>query len=525
MEKIRYALGEQDFAKLRGGGALYIDKTRYIMRMLESWDYYFLSRPRRFGKSLFLSTLEQFFMGNRQLFKGLAVDSMEWDWAEYPIIRLDFSNGSFSRKGGLEARLWRMLHNVERRYEIKGEGDYPGDYFDSLISRLAEKYRRQVVVLIDEYEKPLLDTIDEKHHRDFVRELGDFYSVMKENERNIRFMFITGVTRYGHLNIFSGFNNLTDISLDPGYTAICGITEDEIAETLMPGVMSFAAANRIGCDEALSSLKFYYDGYHFSRDLTDIYNPYSLLTALSSGMLDDTWAGTGNSSYLLSQLGKMNFNLLDLEKVTVRPAVLRGANPDYIDPVTLLYQSGYLTIKEYDAKSSLYTLGLPNHEVKSAVYYDVIPYFMGNDTRFEETDFERIRNWVEGGEPEKLMEWLQQFFSKVTYDVKLLPKSDRWRQESDFQFVMYSIISLACGIGNVELEKTTSNGRMDIVIDAKRYVYIIELKLDKEAEIALEQINEKGYAKRWIADGRKIIKIGVSFSSSERGISRYVVER
>lgn len=516
-EPIKYPLGEQDFERLIQDGFVYIDKTHYIEKLLRN-SYYFLSRPRRFGKSLFLSTLEQFFLGKRELFKGLAVDKLDWDWEEYPIIRIDLSNGSFSQADGLESRLNRIIDKSQEQYQVKTDGQYPGERFDSLISQLFRKFDRKVVVLIDEYEKPLLDTFDKPHHDNYINQLRDFYSVLKENSRYIQFLFITGVTRFGHLNIFSGLNNLTDISLEDEYAGICGITQDELLKDLSEGIADLAKAEGSNSNDILSKLAEYYDGYHFSGKLLDVYNPYSVLNCLAFGRFTDKWFQTGSPTFLWKRLQESGFELRRLDFVTATENTLLGNDALMGDSLTLLYQSGYLTIKSYDSQTGIYTLGLPNKEVTQALYQAIIPFYTGRKDAMQPSDFMRIATWISKGEIENVMTWLTEFFARVSYDMKLLPLHDKPRQESDFQFMVYAILALSCGVDNVSIEQSTSGGRMDLAVELPEYVYVFEFKLGDDASLALRQIENKRYADRWAASGKTIIKVGVAFSSETLSI-------
>ena len=392
-DRLKYPLGQQSFRCIREEGKVYIDKTQFIPLLLEN-KFYFLSRPRRFGKSLFLSVLENFFLGRRELFKGLAVDSFDWAWEEFPVIRINLAEGDFSSPTGLTERLIEIAEELESKFKISPVGPTPRARFRNIILNLTERLGKGVVVLIDEYEKPLLDTLDKGHHENFKELLSDFYSVFKGNEEHIRFLFMTGVTRFGHLNIFSGFNNITDISLDERYTAICGITENEVKTYLREGITKLGKKLNVDEETALAELKSNYDGYHFSEDLTDIYNPYSLLSALESGKMEDIWSLTGNSTFLLKQLQKVDFNLFELEGVVAHSNTLKGIEPDFTDPITLLYQSGYLTIKSYDSSHKLYTLGVPNQEVATALYKSVIPFYLGNNSNHSPTDYVDMRKWA-----------------------------------------------------------------------------------------------------------------------------------
>lgn len=537
---LRYPIGLQSFRSIREEGYVYVDKTDFIRILLEGSKYYFLARPRRFGKSLFLSTLENFFLGRRDLFRGLAIDAWQsWDWKQYPVIRLDFTGENYSDQKGILRLLNFTLARYERQFgltETVGEPESPygsisdleaggvASRFRKLIISAAEKFDRKVVILIDEYEKPLLDAIDTEEAIDMnKRLLAAFYSVIKSCDDWIEFAFLTGVTRFGHMNIFSGLNNIQDISLNNRFATICGITQRELESYFHEGIASLAENRGSDYATALADLKYYYDGYHFSRDLLDIYNPFSLLTALEESRLRDVWAQTGNSYYLYNQLKKDDFDLFELEGVVADEDTLVGLKQEYSDPITLLYQAGYLTIKKTGHRENTYVLGLPNHEVKSSLYKTIIPFLTQNAPKLHLKDFERIASWMDRGDIEAFMHWLTEFFSKVTYDVKILPMSDRLRQESDFQFVIFAILSLACGIDRVEVEQTTSSGRIDLSVETERYVYIFEFKLGNDAAKALAQVVDRRYADRWAADPRKVITIGVAFSPDSRRITDYLI--
>ena len=521
--KQNYPLGQQDFKSLRERGDVYVDKTKYIPMLIKK-QFYFLSRPRRFGKSLFLSTLECFFSGQRDLFKGLAVESLDWEWEEFPVIDLDFTGENYHVEGNLEAYIHWMLQKQESRMGVETVKGSVAVRFENLIIRCAEKFGRQVVILIDEYEKALLDVFDSKQlfssHRNC---LSAFYSVIKKQSENIKFVFITGITRFGHLNIFSGLNNLTDISLDDEYEAICGITEVEIREFLMPGISSLS--EKLGCDPdaTLSLLKKNYDGYHFSKRMVDVYNPYSLLTALSKGETEYTWFTSGSSSFLLERLRESQFDLFNLLSSRATRDELLGLDPEMMNSIPLLYQSGYLTIKDYNPVRKTYQLGLPNLEVKDALLNAVIPFYLGKKEKFTPDDRYDLFEMIENGDANGIVDWLKKFFLRVSYNVKLLPLHDRLRQESDFQFVIYAIFALASELGNIELEYATSFGRIDLVLKGKNYIYIFEFKLGEDAASAIRQIEDKDYAAALETDSRKVFKIGISFSSETRTISEAVI--
>lgn len=523
-EKQKLGLGRQDFVSMREKGFVYVDKTQYIKRLLDGPGFYFLSRPRRFGKSLFISTLENFFKGKRSIFKDLWIDRNYEEWVEYPVVRIDLSSGSYSEVDGLQIRLITILNEIANIYGVSATGKFPGDIFHNLIHKLKEKYRRRVVVLVDEYEKPLLESLNEPHFDRYSKELRDFYSILKNNEQNLELLFITGVTRFGHLNIFSGLNNLTDISLEDEYAAICGITFEEITEFLAPSVEFLAKNFNLTIDETLERLKDFYDGYHFSGSLIDIYNPYSLLSCLDVCRFTDKWFQTGSSLYLLDRLKENNFDLWQLEGVSTNESTLLGIDASMRDSITLLYQSGYLTIKEFDSTSGYYTLGLPNREVSTSLYQAIIPYYSNSKKQIQPSDFNLIGEWLKKGDVENFITWLQQFFNRIPSDVKLLPLRNRFKFESDFQFIIFSILYLACGAEKVSLEDSTSCGKMDLVVMNEKFIYIFEFKIGEDALEAINQIERKGYEMKWEADSRKIIKVGISFSSERRCISDCIIK-
>ena len=515
-KKIKYGLGQQDFATMRERGFLYVDKTEYIIKLIEGSDYYFLSRPRRFGKSLFLSTLRYFFEGRRDLFKGLAIDSWnDWSWETFPVVRVNLSEGSYSRPDGLYRRLLEVIKESEDKFGVESNEDDPRARFRNLLVSLYKKTGKGVVVLVDEYEKPLLDSIEEPHHSNFVKQLSEFYSVLKGNEEMIRFLFITGVTRFGHLNIFSGLNNLIDISLDNEYSDICGITEEELKFNFQQGIENLSLANGYNYEDALTELKLYYDGYHFSRVLVDIYNPFSLLSCLRVSDFVSRLFQSGSSNYLIKKLRSSRFDIENLENITASENDLLGVNATMDNIITLLYQSGYLTIKNYERKRRVFNLGLPNREVSEALYSAIIPYYLGERYRESRNRAMNFTELLEKGKIREAMEWLKGYFSSIPYDAKL-------DYESEFQQVIYAFFALTGLIANATLEKQTSDGRIDLVLELTHYVYLFEFKLGTDAKKALNQINTKEYDLQWRTGKRKIIKVGVAFSQKSRGIADFI---
>lgn len=522
-QKTKYGLGQQDFKVLREGGFEYIDKTQFIIPLLEGAGFYFLSRPRRFGKSLFISTLNYFFKGDKDLFKGLSIESYDWDWEEYPIIRFDFSSGSFSRADGLQERMLESLEWNESRYGIKPKEGSPRARLHKLILQLKEKFGKGVVILVDEYEKPLLDSMMHEHFEDYRIELADFYSVLKADTPNIRFLFMTGITRFGHLNIFSGLNNLNDISLDEKYDELCGISDDELKNKMNPGVSSLANKNGWSEEKTLKALKEFFDGYHFSRRLKDIYNPYSLLSSFEKEEIRAYWIATGMSSSVLHLIKNRNWDLSNIENIEVSAVKLMGVDANFMDPTALFYQAGYLTIKGYDPETLLYRLGIPNREVRESLFEVIIPHYLGSDIEADQETLNGLFKLMKDGKAKEMMGWLQTYFSKVPYETKMRLREDKPRAEKDFQFVTYAIFSQVCDFNHLHLEYSNSAGRSDLVVDAGNYIYIIEFKLGGTARKALEQIEEKGYALPWQSSGKKVFKIGCTFSARSKGLLQFKI--
>lgn len=518
----KYGLGQQDFKVLRDDGALYVDKTQFIPLLLNQ-RYYFLSRPRRFGKSLFISTLYCFFKGKKDLFKGLAVESYDWNWEEYPIIRLDFSNGSFSRADGLQERMFELLEWNESCYGIEAKGVSPRARFHNLINSLRVKLGKEVVILVDEYEKPLLDSMPHSHFEDYRDELADFYSVLKANTPNIRFLFMTDITRFGHLNIFSGLNNINDISLDEKYDEICGITEYELRDKMRPGVLTLADKNGWTEERTLKALKEFFDGYHFSRRLQDIYNPYSLISCFEKEEIRAYWVATGMSSSVIHLIKKRNWDLTNIENIEVSATKLMGIDANFMDPTALFYQAGYLTVKGYDPETLLYRLGIPNREVRESLFEVIIPHYLGHEIEADHEVINRLYKLLKEGKADEMMRWLQTFFSKVPYETKMRLREDKPRAEKEFQFVTYAIFSQVCDFNRLHLEYGNSAGRSDLVVETDRFIYIIEFKLGSTARKALEQIEEKGYALPWQSSGKKVFKIGCTFSSRSKGLLQFKI--
>ena len=508
-----YPIGIQNFEKIRQGGFLYVDKTNLIYQIVQTGGYYFLSRPRRFGKSLLVSTMEAYFQGKKELFKGLAIEQLEKEWNAWPVLHLDLSGVTYTDESVLNEKMESTLRLWEKAYDVANDFKSDSVRFYNIIDAAYEKTGKPVAILIDEYDKPLLDSVGNEPLREAFRSrLQGFYSVMKSQDGKIRFGFLTGVTKLGKLSIFSGLNNLNDISMDWEFSSLCGISESELHAYFDHEVAAMAQANRLTKEECYAKLKDYYDGYHFCENADDIYNPFSLLSALRKKRFSDYWYETGTPTFVVKALRNGKFNLEDLTLEGVPASALGGVNADDSDPVPVLYQSGYLTIKSYDERWERYSLKYPNKEVErgfmeglARIYTPSLSYNTPFDIRKFVEDFEK-------GDIESLMKRFEAFFADADYEIV-------GDAELYFQNTMYVMCKL---MGQyTQVERHTSNGRMDILVQTDKYVYIMELKMDASADEALKQIEDKGYAKPFAADPRKLFKIGVDFSSQTRRIEEW----
>lgn len=510
-------IGVQDFAKLRTEGYKYIDKTGIIYRLAKAGCYYFLSRPRRFGKSLFLSTLEAYFLGKKDLFTDLEIENMERDWIEYPVLHLDLNTAKYSTPEDLTNILNAALCNWESKYGAKEYEKYLGGRFQGIIQRAYEKTGRRVVILVDEYDKPVLQAIGNDALQDEYRStLKGFYGALKSCDRYIQFALLTGVTKFGKVSVFSDLNHLNDISMDPRYYDICGLTEKEIRENLSGEVDALAGNLGIQPEEAYAMLKEDYDGYHFSEDDTPgMYNPFSILNALDKRKLGSYWFETGTPTYLVELLKKHNYNLSDLEKEEPTADELNSVDSASTNPIPVIYQSGYLTIKGYDKEFSLYKLGYPNKEVEEGFVKFLIPYYTNVEKTRSGFEISQFVLCLRNKDIEGFMARLQAFLSNCPYELQ--PD-----QERHFQSVMY-ILTTLCGF-YAEVEEHTSKGRMDMTIRTDRYIYIFEFKFNASAEVALKQIEDMGYADKLKEDSREVICIGANYSSEARNIDTWLIK-
>lgn len=518
MKAIKYPIGVQNFERLRGEEFTYVDKTMYIRALVESGSVYFLSRPRRFGKSLLLSTMEAFFEGKRELFKGLDIDKWdEWGWEKYPVIHLDLNAKDYTFKESLREKINGILSVYEEKYGVE-KGDLSIDErFRILIRKAYDITGKKVVVLVDEYDKPILDTIHDDNIKDLHRDsLRAFYSVLKSSDAYLKFCFLTGVTKFGQLNIFSGLNNIEDISLTDEYAGICGITEEELHQYFHEGVTDCARKWEKSTDESYAVLKSYYDGYHFSECLLDVYNPWSVLNAIKQKFINYYWNASGGSMSMVYKLIKNGkIQLTEFENVKCFIDDLQGTNVSFTDAIPLMYQTGYLTIKDLDMMSGIVNLKFPNYEVRRGFVKGLLPEYAG--VRESQSVF-AAREFVDdirSGKVNTMLNRMKAFFADFPYENVL-------KTEKDFQNVMYCVMALM-GLF-VKVEQRSSLGSADMVVATEEYIYIFEFKVDKSPDDALRQIDERGYCEPFAADDRKLVKVGVEFSLSARNLKSWKIE-
>lgn len=512
---MKYPIGIQHFEKIRREGYVYVDKTPWMWKMISEGSYYFLSRPRRFGKSLMVSTLEAFFSGKRELFKGLYVDTVEWDWQPYPILHLDLNTNKYDNAEVLYKKLDDSLSIWEKLYG-ESHPDLPfGMRFEKVIEAAFKQTGRGVVVLVDEYDKPMLQAIGNEALQDEYRgTLKAFYGALKSSDRYIKFAFLTGVTKFGKVSVFSDLNNLFDLSLDHRYTGICGISEKELHDNFDTDVNALAEANKMTKDECYEQLRQNFDGYHFDVDAPGMYNPFSVLNTLSSQRFKDYWFETGTPTFLIYQLQKTNYPLEAMTQEELTVDTLNSIEIMDENPLPLLFQSGYLTIKGYDEEFKTYRLGFPNREVEEGFVKYLVPFYSPSRADQPLTYIGDFVKEVRTGNAEAFMRRIERFFDGGDYQVA-------GKAELYFQNTLWALFKLL-GL-YVDVERHTTDGRMDILVQTKDFVYILELKMDQSADIALQQIEEKQYAKPFEGDGRTIYKIGVNFSSETRRMTEWKV--
>lgn len=512
---MKYPIGIQNFEKLRQDGYLYIDKTGLVYSLVQTSNCYFLSRPRRFGKSLLLSILEAYFLGKKELFKGLAIEKLEQEWTVYPVLHLDLNIEKYDSIDNLTDILNVNLKLWEQTYGSDDAETSVSLRFAGIIRRAYKQTGRRVVVLVDEYDKPLLQSIGNKAlQEEFRNTLKPFYGVLKSLDGCIRFALLTGVTKFGKVSVFSDLNNLDDISMNNQYATLCGITEKEIHTNIEEGIRSLASAQNLSYEETCVKLKEMYDGYHFTSDSEGIYNPFSLFNALKNKTFGNYWFETGTPTYLVELLKRNRYNLKDMTETVSSADVLNSIYGDD-EPIPVIYQSGYLTIKGYNPRFKTYRLGFPNKEVEEGFMNFLIPYY--TPIKKEKTAFS-IENFVEEierGDIDSFFRRLQSFFADTPYELV----RDRELHYQNVLFIVFKLIGLY-----VKAEYHTSQGRIDLALQTDKYIYVMEFKLEGSAEEALRQIEEKQYALPFASDKRQVFQIGINFSSQTRNIEKWLVK-
>jgi len=513
-------IGIQDFEKLRKDNCLYVDKTHFVYQLAQTSSPYFLGRPRRFGKSLFLSTLKAYFEGKKELFEGLKIAELEKEWIKYPVFYLDFNVGLFINAENVSEEITHQLDELERLWGKRTNAAGLARRFEMVIKSAYEQTGKQVVVLIDEYDKPLINTMDDPTINEEIRTLlKSFYGVLKSADAHLRFVFLTGVTKFSKVSIFSDLNQLNDISLDEYFAEICGISETELLQNFQLEIQALAERRKLTYEQAFAELKKRYDGYHFAKESEDIYNPFSLLNTFAKLDFAYYWFATGTPTFLAKALRNQNFDIRKFDNdILIDEASIMDYRVENQNLVPLLYQTGYLTIKSYE--NNLYFLGFPNEEVKYGFLNELLPAFVltpiatGN---FSVVEFmQQIRN----GDIEGFMISLQAFFAAIPYDAM----EQKNRNEQYYQHVFYLLFTLMGQF--VQTEVKNNKGRADAVVKTANSIYVFEFKMDDNAtaEEALAQINGKDYAIPYAADHRKLVKIGVEFSQTERGVNRWLIE-
>jgi len=528
---MKYPIGIQDFASIINDGYVYVDKTALIHQLVTEGKIYFLSRPRRFGKSLLVSTLKNYFLGKKELFKGLAIDALEKEWAVHPVFHIDFNGENFTEPGRLDAKIIGAIETWEAEYGRDPIKQTPGDRFQYVLAQAHKRYGRRAVVLIDEYDKPLLDVLDtgatatvggqerllEDHHRNVLK---GFYSVFKAADENLQFVLLTGVTKFSQVSVFSGFNQPSDISLDRSYEALCGITEKELYHYFAEPIATLAQRYKCTPDEMKVRLKHQYDGYHFSDDLTDIYNPFSILNAFSKQRIADYWFASGTPTYLIRLLSHTRENLNELTGKYYDPNQFIDYKTDVEKPLPMIFQSGYLTIKDANIDMNTFLLDFPNNEVKKGFVTMVAADYL--KSRTDAGSWSRdVVNVLRAGDLEQLRKLLTSFLADIPYSMRR--KENERERERYFHYTFYLLMRMV-SVYTTYTEKQQSEGRVDCIIETPDYVYIFEFKLDGTAEEALKQIEDKGYARPYLADKRKLFRIGAVFSSDTGTIDGWKVE-
>ena len=521
MTRKLYPIGIQTFSEIRTNDNLYIDKTAYIYRMANSdGKYFFLNRPRRFGKSLLVSTLLSYFEGRKELFKGLAIDNLENEWAEYPVLHFDLSGGKHQEEDQLNRYLDFILKDNERRFGVECDAVDANVRLANLIASVYKKTGKQVVVLIDEYDAPLLDVVHQDERLESLRYLmRNFYSPLKQCEPMLRFVFLTGITKFSQLSIFSELNNITNISMDEAYAGICGITKEELLTQMSDDIDRLAEKLSITREVAIQQLKDNYDGYHFTYPSPDIFNPYSLLNCFSKEKIGAYWFGSGTPTFLIEMMRKFGTTPMDIGESEMADVSDFDAPTETMESIVpLLYQSGYVTIKDYDEDTNLYELGIPNKEIRIGLFKSLLPNYLTRSSQRGKVAIAQMSVLIKNGDIDGALELFRTFLATVPY-------CENTKYEGHFQQLMYVVFALLTDY-RILVEQRTSKGRTDITLETQDSIYIMELKFGNTADEALAQINANHYADAFAMSNKKTIKVGIGFDvKDERNITDWKVER
>ncbi len=500
-----YPIGIQTFEEIRRLGMIYVDKTEYVYRMAHAGKFFFLSRPRRFGKSLLVSTFQSYFEGRKDLFEGLAIDKLETEWNEYPVLHFSMASGKHMDKDALNRYLLDIICEQEQKYSVSNDQQDVNLRLKNLIGAVYRKIGKQVVVLIDEYDAPLLDVVHEDTQLPVLRNvMRNFYSPLKDCEPMLRFVFLTGITKFSQLSIFSELNNIKNVSMDDPYAGICGITKEELLTQMSDSIDALAAKLKLSREEAVTKLTDQYDGYHFTWPSPDVFNPFSLLNCFADCKLDAYWFGTGTPTYIINMMRKFNFLPTDLGKDRwVDKKDFDAATETMTTIIPLFYQSGYMTIKDYEEESDLYKLALPNNEVKAGLYGSLLPHYLKCHSADGNTTIARMSVLMKHGNIDGALQLLANFLETVPY-------CDNTNYEGHWQQTLYIIFALLTNY-RIQVEQHTAKGRIDITLETATTIYVMELKLNGSVEDALAQIEARHYADAFKMQSKPVVKVGMNF--------------
>lgn len=519
MAKKLYPIGIQTFELIRKDNNAYVDKTRYVYDITHTnGKYFFLSRPRRFGKSLLLSTMKSYFEGRKDLFKGLAIEMLEKEWTEYPVLLLSMASAKHMNEERLQQYLLFILKNMEDRFGVESDTTEPNLRFANLIKCIYQQTGRPVVVLIDEYDAPLLDVVHEDSQLAALRNvMRNFYSPLKDCDPYLRFVFLTGITKFSQMSIFSELNNIVNISMQERYAGICGITKDELLTQMSDDIDSLANQLAITREETIEQLTSNYDGYHFTWPSPDVFNPYSLLSCFSEGKFGAYWFGTGTPTYLIEKMRQFGTLPSAMDRFYAPNSAFDAPTETMTDITPLLYQSGYVTIKGYDKETDLYTLEIPNEEIRVGLYKSLLPNYLNTGQTQSLVTIAQMSVMIKQGDMDAALRLLQMFLETVPY-------CDNTRYEGHWQQMLFIVFALLTHY-RISVEQRTAKGRTDITLETADHIYIMELKFGKTAEEALAQINNNHYADHYALSGKKVTKVGLNFDvKEERNLTEWIIE-